>query len=88
MRLTRSRSRLCAGTDTVRKIVMSYFQAVPHTLGVGAQITRLLSKAHELRNLAEYEGHFDVDTRFLADLLSAVAQLEANVTGLGPVTAG
>jgi hypothetical protein len=64
------------------------FQAVPHTLGVGAQITRLLSKAHELRNLAEYEGHFDVDTRFLADLLSAVAQLEANVTGLGPVTAG
>jgi hypothetical protein len=66
---------------------MSYFRPC-RTLGVGAQITRLLSKAHELRNLAEYEGHFDVDTRFLADLLSAVAQLEANVTGLGPVTTG
>ena len=63
------------------------FQAVPHTLGLGAQITRHLSKAHEFRNLAEYEGHFDVDTRFLADLLSAVAQLETNVTGLGPVPA-
>jgi hypothetical protein len=62
------------------------FQAVPHTLGLGAPITRLLSKAHELRNLAEYEGHFDVDHQFLTDLLSAVEQLAAKVAGLGPIT--
>lgn len=61
------------------------FQAVPHTLGLGAQITRVLSKAHQLRNLAEYEGHFDVDGEFLADLMSAVEQLQACVVELGPV---
>jgi hypothetical protein len=61
------------------------FQAVPHTLGLGPNITRVLSKAHQLRNLAEYEGHFEVDDRLLADLLSAAAELEAKVGGLGPV---
>jgi hypothetical protein len=63
------------------------FQAVPHTLGLGAHITRVLSKAHQLRNLAEYEGHFDVDVDFLADLKSAVEQLRAAVAELGPVRA-
>jgi hypothetical protein len=60
------------------------FQAVPHTLGLDANITRVLSKAHQQRNLAEYEGHFDVDKQFLADLLRAVAQLEKKVRELGP----
>ena len=61
------------------------FQAVPHTLGLGPQVTRVLSKAHQLRNLAEYEGHFEVDSQFLGDLLGAVAELDAKVAGLGPV---
>jgi hypothetical protein len=61
------------------------FQAVPHTLGLRAQVTRVLSKAHQLRNLAEYEGHFDVESQFLDDLSSAVAELEAEVARLGPV---
>ena len=57
------------------------------TLGLGAQITRVLSKAHQLRNLVEYEGHFDVDSKFLAELMSAIEQLRAGVTKLGPVRA-
>jgi len=61
------------------------FQALPHTLGLEAQITRVLSKAHQLRNLAEYEGHFDVDRESLADLMSAVEQLRIGVANLGPV---
>ena len=63
------------------------FQAVPHTLGLGAQITRVLSKAHQLRNLVEYEGHFDVDNRFLAELMRTIEQLRAGVVKLGPVGA-
>ena len=59
------------------------FQAVPHTLGLGAQITRVLSKAHQLRNLAEYEGHFDVDSKFLAELMSAIEKLRTAVIELG-----
>ena len=61
------------------------FQAVPHTLALGAQITRVLSKAHQLRNLAEYEGHFDVDGEFLAELMNAVERLGASVVELGPL---
>jgi hypothetical protein len=63
------------------------FQAVPHTLGLGNQITRVLSRAHQLRNLAEYEGHFEVDSEFLAELMSAVEQLRTGVAKLGPVPA-
>ncbi len=48
------------------------FQALPHTLGVGPEVWRVLSKCHDCRNLAEYEGHLDIDERLLIDLLSAV----------------
>lgn len=34
------------------------FQLLPHTLGLPAATWRVLAKAHELRNVAEYEGHF------------------------------
>ena len=33
------------------------FQAVPPTLGLPAATWRVLAKAHEVRNIAEYEGH-------------------------------
>lgn len=47
------------------------FQVLPQTLGLGPEVWRVLSKAHEQRNLAEYEGHVDVDERLLRDLIAA-----------------
>lgn len=47
------------------------FQVLPHTLGLGPEVWRVLAKAHDMRNLAEYEGHVDVDERILTDLLLA-----------------
>lgn len=47
------------------------FQVLPHTLGVAPEVWRLLSKCHELRNLAEYEGDLDINDRLVADLLVA-----------------
>lgn len=47
------------------------FQILPHTLGLGPEVWRVLAKAHELRNLAEYEGHVDVDQRIVTDLIAA-----------------
>ena len=47
------------------------FQALPHTLGLGPEIWRVLAKAHDLRNLAEYEGHVDVDARLVIDVVAA-----------------
>lgn len=49
------------------------FQVLPHTLGLGPDVWRVLDKAHKVRNLAEYEGHVDVDVRLLDDLLTACA---------------
>lgn len=47
------------------------FQTLPHTLGLGPEVWRVLAKAHDLRNQAEYEGHVDVDARLVLDVIAA-----------------
>ena len=47
------------------------FQVLPHTLGLGPDVWRVLDKAHNLRNLAEYEGHMDIDARLVMDVVAA-----------------
>ena len=47
------------------------FQVLPHTLGLGPEVWRVLDRAHAARNLSEYEGHVDVDERLLMDTLAA-----------------
>ena len=47
------------------------FQVLPHTLGLGPEVWRVLAKAHDQRNLAEYEGHVDVDARLVIDVVAA-----------------
>lgn len=47
------------------------FQVLPHTLGLGPEVWRVLAKAHDLRNLAEYEGHMDVEERLVLDVIAA-----------------
>jgi hypothetical protein len=47
------------------------FQVLPDTLGLGAEVWRVLSKCHDMRNQTEYEGALDVDDRLVADLVSA-----------------
>jgi hypothetical protein len=46
---------------------------------------RVLSKCHDLRNLAEYEGQTDVDERLLLELLKVTSELEGLVAKLRPV---
>ncbi len=47
------------------------FQVLPHTLGLGPEVWRVLDKCHKLRNLGEYEGLPDVDERLVKDLITA-----------------
>lgn len=47
------------------------FQVLPHTLGFGPEVWRVLAKCHDVRNLGEYEGDLSIDERLLADLLTA-----------------
>lgn len=51
------------------------FQVLPHTLGLGPEVWRVLAKAHDRRNLAEYEGPVDVDARLLVDVVAACEQV-------------
>jgi hypothetical protein len=53
------------------------FQVVPHTLGLGPEVWRVLARAHELRNRGEYEGDLYVDERLLADLIVACKAVAA-----------
>ncbi len=47
------------------------FQVLPHTLGLGPDVWRVLDKCHNARNLGEYEGLLDVDERLVKDLITA-----------------
>jgi hypothetical protein len=53
------------------------FQVLPHTLGLGPEVWRVLDKCHNTRNLGEYEGLLDVDERLVTDLIKA-AQVVAD----------
>lgn len=58
------------------------FQALPHTLGLPAAMWRVLAKAHEVRNVAEYEGHFNADATLLRNLIEAAEAVRAGVAAL------
>lgn len=62
------------------------FQALPHTTGLPPEVWRVLAKAHDRRNLAEYEGHLEHDEQLLADLMAASRQLRDKVATLPPPT--
>ncbi len=53
------------------------FQVLPHTLGLGPEVWRVLDLCHNKRNLGEYEGLLDVDARLLADLIAAARKVAA-----------
>ena len=53
------------------------FQVLPHTLGLGPEVWRVLAKCHEIRNLGEYEGDLDIDNRLVTDLITACRAVAA-----------
>jgi hypothetical protein len=61
------------------------FQALPHTTGLPTEVWRVLAKAHERRNLAEYEGHLERDDRLLAEMIAATTRLRDPVAALPAV---
>lgn len=58
------------------------FQVIPHTLGLGPDVWRVLAKGHEIRNLGEYEGELNIDDRLLGDMLIAGKKLADAVAAL------
>lgn len=58
------------------------FQLLPHTLGLGPAIWRVLDKCHNIRNLGEYEGDLNVDERIVKDLVAACQAVADRVDAL------
>ena len=54
---------------------LTAFQALAHTSRLQPAQWRVLVSAHQRRNLAEYEGHIEVDDRLLKGLLAAAEAL-------------
>ena len=61
------------------------FQLLPHTLGLGPDVWRVLAKCHDVRNKGEYEGDLNVNERLVTDLLAACRAVATKLDALGPV---
>ena len=58
------------------------FQVLPHTLGVGPAVWRVLAKCHEIRNVGEYEGDLRIDERHVSSLIAACRAVARRVDKL------
>jgi hypothetical protein len=53
------------------------FQVLPHTLGLGPEVWRVLDHAHNVRNRSEYEGDQSIDEKLLVSLIKACEAVSA-----------
>jgi hypothetical protein len=63
---------------------ITVFQTLVHTLGTEKADIQIFLRAHNERNLAEYEGRMDIDEQLLADLIRCTKRLAAAVGKLTP----
>ncbi|WP_300651102.1 hypothetical protein [Hydrogenophaga sp.] len=63
----------CKGYRASNRYIV--FQVLPHTLGLGPAVWRVLDLCHNKRNLGEYEGLMEVDERLVTDLITAAEQV-------------
>ena len=58
------------------------FQCLQHTLGLDKAKWRVLDMCHNARNLAEYEGHLNVNPQLLKELKSITKEIRVLVRKL------
>ena len=58
------------------------FQCLPHTLGLGAKVWKVLDHCHNLRNRGEYEGFLDINEQLVNELIEATEVVLAEVDKL------
>ncbi len=61
---------------------ITVFQTLVHTLGTDAADVQIFLRAHNERNLAEYEGRMELDERLLSELVGRTKKLEEAVAKL------
>ena len=63
------------------------FQCLEHTAKLPPEQWRILDHAHRKRNVAEYEGHLEIDQSLVEGLIRVAAEVASRVASLGPVSA-
>lgn len=61
---------------------ITVFQTLVHTLGTDRADIQIFLKAHNERNLAEYQGRMEIDEELLAELIRCTKALDAKVAKL------
>ena len=61
------------------------FQCLEETLGIKPEHWKVLALCHNRRNVAEYEGHLDVEEKLVADLIEITELLSAKISEPGNV---
>ena len=62
------------------------FQCLEHTVRLPPELWRVLDQSHRKRNVAEYEGHLDVDRSLLEALVRVTQEVAARVAALGSIS--
>lgn len=60
-------------------------QLLPHTLGLGTEVWRVMARCHDIRNRGEYEGALEVSERLVADLLQSCRAGARGLERLAPI---
>jgi hypothetical protein len=63
---------------------ITVFQTLVHTVGTDSADLQIFLRAHNERNLAEYQGRTEIDVRLLADLIRCTKKLDAAIGKLKP----
>ena len=63
---------------------ITVFQTLVHTVNSDSADIQIFLKAHNERNLAEYEGRTEINAQLLADLIRCTKKLAAKVAKLNP----
>ena len=58
------------------------FQCLVHTVGMKEEICRIFDSCHHKRNLAEYEGDFEISEELFQEMLKATYELKLLVEAL------
>jgi len=61
------------------------FQCLGHTLGLSKAKWRVLDQCHNARNLAEYEGHLEINPQLLRELVSISKEIQTLLKALTPL---
>ena len=62
------------------------FQCLQHTIGLDSVKWRVLDQCHRVRNVAEYEGHLEINAQLLKELIEITEELLKMIETLGPVS--